>query len=278
MLGTLVIVFRECVEAGLIVGIVLAASRGIDGRGRYVAAGVGAGVLGACIVAAFASELADAFDGSGQELLNAAILAVAVLMLTWHVVWMARHGREMARGLRQVGTEVAAGRRPLSALAIVVGIAVLREGFEVVLFLSGIAIGGGVGWTSMLAGGVAGLLLAVTLSGLTYAGLVRLPMGTLFSVTGWMVTLLACGLASQAAGFLQQAGVVEALGRTAWDTSGLLSVDSIPGLLLRTLIGYTDRPTGLQVVVYAGTLATITLLAMRERQAASPMPAKSPAR
>lgn len=273
MLGTLVIVFRECVEAGLIVGIVLAATKGIPGRGRHVAVGVGAGVLGACIVAAFAGQLADAFDGAGQELLNASILAVAVAMLTWHVVWMARHGREMARDLRTVGTEVASGRRPLSALSTVVGLAVLREGFEVVLFLSGIAIGGGVGWPSLLAGGIIGMLLAVALSTLTYAGLVRLPVGTLFTVTGWMVTLLACGLASQAAGFLEQAGLVEAFGRTMWDTSALLSATSVPGLLLRTLVGYTDRPTELQVLVYAGTLATILLLAAREKRAARPHPA-----
>lgn len=266
MLGTLVIVFRECIEAGLIVGIVLAATRGIPGRGRHVAFGVAAGVLGACIVAAFAGQLADAFDGAGQELLNAAILALAVVMLTWHVVWMARHGREMARDIKQVGTAVATGERPLSALTLVVGLAVLREGFEVVLFLSGIAVGGA-GGGSMLAGSVAGLVLAAALSALTYAGLVRLPVGALFSVTGWLVTFLACGLASQAAGQLQQAGWIEAMARTMWDTSSVLSVASVPGLILRTLVGYTDRPTELQILVYAATLAVIALLATREKQA-----------
>ena len=268
MLATLVIVFREAIEAGLIVGIVLAATRGVPNRGRQVALGVAAGVVGACLMALFAGRIAEAFEGSGQELLNAGVLAIAVVVLTWHVVWMSSHGRAMAAELRQVGTDVTAGRRPLSVLSVVVGVAVLREGFEVVLFLAGIAIGGGAGWPSMLVGGGAGLLMAAGLTALTYAGLVRLPAHRLFAITGWLVTLLACGLAAQAAGFLQQGGIIEAMSGTVWDTSRVLTVDSIPGRLLHTLVGYTDRPSGLQALVYVATLCAILFLArVNERSA-----------
>ena len=97
MLATLVIVFREVIEAGLIVGIVLAATQGVARRGLWVGYGITGGVLGACLVAAFAGELASLFEGSGQEVFNATILLLAVCMLTWHNVWMAGHGREMAR-------------------------------------------------------------------------------------------------------------------------------------------------------------------------------------
>ncbi len=265
MLATAIIVFREAIEAGLIIGIVLAATRGVAGRGLQVALGGIGGALGACLVALFAGSIAEAFEGAGQELLNAAILAVAVIMLTWHVVWMSSHGRQMAAELRQAGADVAGGRRPLSALSIVVGAAVLREGFEVVLFLSGIAIGGGVGWPMLLLGGVIGLALAAALTALTYAGLVRLPAHRLFAVTGWMVTLLACGLAAQAAGLLQQGGLVNMLDATVWNSSALLPEGSIAGRMLHTLVGYTDRPTGLQVAVYAATLATILLLSRQQR-------------
>ena len=71
MLGALVIVFREVLEAGLIVGIVMAATRGVDGRGRWISIGIGTGVVGAAIVAAFAGVISQAFEGSGQELFNA---------------------------------------------------------------------------------------------------------------------------------------------------------------------------------------------------------------
>lgn len=267
MLATLIIVFREAIEAGLIIGIVLAATRGVVGRGMQVGLGVGAGALGAFVIAAFAGVIANAFEGVGQELLNAGILAVAVVMLTWHVVWMSRHGRQMATQLRAVSGDIASGRRPVSALSIVVGMAVLREGAEVVLFLSGIAISGQDRWPMLLLGGILGLALAGVLTMLTYAGLVRLPPKLLFGVTGWLVTFLACGLAAQSAGFLQQAGLIDSLGFTLWNSAALLPVESIPGRVLHTLIGYTDQPTALQGVAYVGTLAVILLLSWREKLA-----------
>lgn len=92
MLGSLIIVFREVIEAGLVIGIVLAATRGIAGRGWWVAGGIAAGVTGAAIAAAFAGALSTAFSGNGQDIFSASILCVAVLMLAWHVIWMARHG------------------------------------------------------------------------------------------------------------------------------------------------------------------------------------------
>ena len=153
MLGALVIVFREVIEAGLVVGIVLAATRGIPGRGWWVSLGILLGVLGAGVVAIFAGTISNAFAGSGQELLNAAVLIVAVISLTWHNVWMAEHGRELAAELRQVGTEVSEGRKPLTALTLVVFVAVMREGSEIVLFLYGIVIAG-TDMPSLLTGGV----------------------------------------------------------------------------------------------------------------------------
>src|SRR5690349_10491233 len=84
VLAALLIVFREVVEAGIVVGIVLAATRSIGGSRKWAAAGVVAGVLGSCIVALFAGAIASAFEGFGQELFNAAILGIAVVMLIWH--------------------------------------------------------------------------------------------------------------------------------------------------------------------------------------------------
>jgi len=96
MLGALVIVFREAIEAGLIVGIVLAATRGVPNRAAWVGLGIGVGAVGAGIIALFAEAISGAFEGAGQELLNASVLGAAVVMLMWHNAWMARHGRELA--------------------------------------------------------------------------------------------------------------------------------------------------------------------------------------
>lgn len=257
MLATLVIVFREVIEAGLIVGIVLAATQGVPRRSLWVSYGVGGGVLGACLVAAFAGELASMFEGSGQEIFNATILLLAVCMLTWHNVWMAGHGREMAREMKAVGAEVSAGQKSLAALAIVVGVAVLREGSEVVLFLYGIASQGGTSQSAMLIGGALGLIAGAGVSALMFLGLLQIPAGKLFSVTAWLITLLAAGMAAQAVLFLQQGGYLQVLQSTLWDTSWLLSQDSIGGRLLHTLIGYSDAPNGAQLIAYGATIVII---------------------
>ena len=98
MLASLIIVFREVLEAGLIVGIVLAATQGIPGVRPWVAGGVAAGVLGAAILAVFAGAISQALSGNGQEVFNAGILCVAVVMLGWHNIWMASHGRRIGAG------------------------------------------------------------------------------------------------------------------------------------------------------------------------------------
>src|SRR3954465_9377198 len=182
MLAALIIVFREVFEAGLIVGIVLAVTRSVPGRDRWIGGGVLAGALAAGVVAIFAGAISRLFAGMGQELCNAAILCVAVVMLTWHNVWMARHGSELAGELRSAGQAVVDGSKSLLALAVVVGVAVLREGSEVVLFLYGVLAGGDSGWSVAL-GGFGGLALGALVCILTYFGLVRIPMRTLFATT-----------------------------------------------------------------------------------------------
>jgi high-affinity iron transporter len=259
MLGALIIVFREVIEAGLIVGIVMAATRGVPTRGRWINIGIGSGVLGAGVVAMFAGVISQAFEGSGQELFNASVLGVAVVMLMWHNAWMARHGREIAAEMRSIGTAVSEGAKPLTALAIVVGIAVLREGSEVVLFLYGIMAQGTSG-SALLVGGLLGIAAGAAFSALTYVGLLAIPTRHIFTVTTWLIALLAAGMASQSVQFLNNAGFAEVLGRTVWDTSWLLSEGSILGRMLHALIGYTERPTELQLAAYLGTLFAMFLL------------------
>lgn len=260
MLATALIVFREVLEAALVVGIVMAASQGIARRGAWVMAGVAAGIAGAVAVAGFAGEIAAALAGIGQEIFNAGVLLAAVLMLAWHNVWMNRHGREMATEATVIGRAVAAGTRPLYALAVVAGLAVLREGSELVLFTYGIAAQGGTGAVAMLAGGGLGLAGGAAVGVALYLGLLRIPMRHLFAVMSWLILLLAAGMASQAAGFLLQADVVPALGDRLWDTSAILSETSIPGRALHTLIGYASQPAGIQLVFYLGTIAIIGVL------------------
>jgi high-affinity iron transporter len=278
MLGALIIVFREVIEAGIVVGIVMAVTQGIPGAKFWIAAGIAAGVGGAVLVACFAEAIANAMQGIGQELFNGSILAIAVLMLTWHNIWMASHGRQMAAEMRQIGEEVKSGSRSLAALAVVVGVAVMREGSEIVLFLYGLAVAGGSSAASLILGSILGLIAGCAVSALTFLGLVTIPPRHLFRVTTVLITFLAAGLAAQSVLFFQQAGILTALSQTAWDTSAILSDTSLFGRVLHTLIGYSDQPSILQVVVYALTLTIIFTLSKvfsprRKRGAASATPA-----
>ena len=267
MLAALIIVFREVFEAGLIIGIVLAVTGSVPHRNRWIVGGVLAGALAACIVAAFAGALSQLFAGMGQELFNAAILSVAVMMLTWHNVWMARHGREIAGEMRAVGQAVADGTKSLLALAVVVGVAVLREGSEVALFLYGIIASDGGSALSLAIGGIIGLALGAAVCLLTYFGLMRIPPGKLFATTTVLITLLAAGMAAQAVAFLESANWLTSLDTVVWDSGWLLSDKSIAGRAMHTLIGYTDQPTEMQLLVYVAVLlATIALMRLTGSQ------------
>lgn len=263
MLATAIIVFREVVEAALVIGIVMAASRGTPRRGLWVWSGVGLGLLLSGVVAAFADTLAEAAAGVGQELFNAAVLFTAVGMLGWHNVWMRRHGRELAQEMNRVGKAVLSGERPLYALALVVGLAVLREGSEVVLFLYGIASAEEGTALAMLGGGVFGVALGAAVGLTLYFGLLRVPTRHLFTVTSGLILFLAAGLASQGAAYLVQADWLPPLGRAIWNTSDFLSEDSLAGQVLHTLVGYVSRPDGVQVLFYVATLVIIASLMRR---------------
>ena len=260
MLAALIIVFREVLEAGLVIGIVLAASRGVPRRGLWITGGCAAGALGAVTVAGFASEIASAVEGVGQELFNATILFTAVAMLGWHNIWMSRHGRELAAGSSRIGSEVRAGTRPLYALALVCGIAVLREGSEIALFLYGIAVAGGGTGAGMITGGLLGVVAGAAAGAATYLGLLRVPLRFLFGTTSWLILLLAAGMASQGAAFLAAADVLPSLGNDRWDTSFFLTEDSMVGQVVHVLTGYTARPAGIQLVFYVATLGVIGAL------------------
>ena len=258
MFGSAIIVFREVLEAALIIGIVLASTTGIVGRSRWIWMGVMSGVAGAAVVAYFADTLASLAEGSGQELFNAGVLLLAVGMLGWHQIWMSQHGRSMASEFKNLGQSIKDGDSTLRALAIVVGAAILREGSEAVLFLFGVAASEGADLSGLISGALLGLLGGVVCGGGLYLGLLKIPARWLFGVTGWMIVFLAAGMASQAAAFLVQAGYVPTLMDEVWNSSGLLSRGSAAGQFLHILMGYDDRPSGMQLAFYLATLLGIT--------------------
>lgn len=262
MFAAAIIVFRESLEAALIIGIMAAATRGIPKRGRWIGLGVFAGVLGAALVAASMEAISEAASGMGQELFNAAILFVAVGMLAWHNIWMAQHGREMAAQAQSTARKIQDGLATRSVIFVVVGLAVLREGAETVLFLYGLATSSADGWNATLGGGSVGLIGGALVGGLLYAGLLRIPLRYFFTFTSGLVLLLTAAMASQAARYLVAADVLPSWGAPLWDSSHVLDQNSAVGTLLHGLIGYDAQPAGMQLAFYVLALV-LTVVGMK---------------
>ncbi len=259
MLSSAVVVFREVFEIVLIVGIVLAATKGIPHRNKAIYFGFGAGLLGSVLVAIFIGEISEFAEGMGQEIFNAGILLTAALFIGWTLLWMKRHAREMKAHFENVGKAVASGRLPFFSLSLVIALAILRAGSEIVLFTYGMLAAGQSVFTigtgsliGLLSGGLVGVLL--------YKGLIKLSMRHFFQITSWLLVFLVAGLISQAIGLLSAAGAFESLSFTVWDSSWLLGDGGFAGESLKTLIGYTARPTAIQLIIYILTLGTLAVL------------------
>jgi len=256
MISSLVIVFREMLEMSLVLGVLFAATNGMQKTQRWIVFGAGIGLLGACFVAFFMEELENAMTGNGEFLFNAVVLSLASLLIAWTVLWMSQHGREMTMRMKQVGKSVAEGELPKTALMMVSLAAVLREGSEAVFFLFGF-LQAGHDASSMFAGGLMGVVLGGLTGYLLYRGLVWIPTKQLFLVTGWLLMLLAAGMASQAAWNLVVIEMLPPIVDSLWNSSAWLSQESLVGEFLHVLIGYDENPSGMQFLVFV-----IALIAM----------------
>ena len=275
MLGSAIIVFRETLEAALIISIIAIATVGLPQRTRWMLTGLVGGVAGSVVVAMLAGRIAELGGGIGQELFNAGILGIAILMLAWHNIWMARHGIQMAREARELGSDVKSGVRQMSALALVITLAVLREGSETALFLYSLLLGGNESTQSVLGGGVLGLLAGALAGWGLYAGFVRIPMRWFFSVTSVLVLVLAAAMASNMVRFLVAADVLPTLADPLWDSSAYLNQSSPLGILLHVVMGYDAQPLGIQVIAYVTTVVVI-LFGMWQFRIRVPIPRPAP--
>lgn len=242
------------------ISIAMAASSGIQSSSRWIYAGVAGGLVIAVIVALFAELIASSMAGMGQELLNAAILLSASMLMIWSAIWMRRQGREISDRIRKSCSEIKGEGVSVVLLAIVVALAVAREGSEVVLFLHGVAASGSADLSGMFTGAVAGLLLGLAMTLLLYRSLVKIPMRHVFTVITSLIVLLAAGMASQGMAYLVTIDAVPALGQMIWNSSGLIAEQGITGQLLQALIGYDDRPSGMQVLTFISVLSLTWLL------------------
>lgn len=258
MLSTAIVAFREILEIALILGVILAATKNVSGRNKWVYIGLGLGITGSIILAVFADTVSNAAEGLGQELFNATVLLLASAMIGWTVVWMRKHGRAMVQRAKQMAAGIAVGEVPMYSIAVVISLASLREGSEIVLFTYGMAAAG-ISLFSIVAGLISGMVAGCIVGAMLYYGLIKISPKYMFAVTSWLLVLVAAGMASVAAKFLASAGYFEQLSTPVWDTSFILSEQNIIGQTFHTLLGYTARPLGIQLVFYGITLGVLIM-------------------
>ncbi len=259
MLGTFVITWREAIEAALIVGILMTYLQkiGESRQYRYVWAGVGLGIGASIGFGLISGGISRLFEGIGQELFQAAILGLAVIVLTYMVVWMHYNSRHIKGELQKKADEALATRK-LWMLGSLAFIGVFREGIETVLFLWGLVLqGGGAGHSWIVTGGFLGILVAVFMAWVFFKGFGHLNLRTFFSVTGVLLIFIAAGMLSTATGKLISVGVLPGLIEPVWNSSWLVTERSFAGALLSGLLGYRSRPSLMEVIAYALYFVTV---------------------
>ena len=258
MLQIAIVVFREIVEIALILGILTAATKEIPGRSKWILGGLGIGILASIILAAFTNQISESLDGVGQEFFNGLVLLGAAFMIGWTVLWMQKHARSISGELKRLSNSVREGNKPLIVLAVVVLLATLREGIEIVLFCYSYYIAG-TPISEIASGLTAGIVMGSALGFAFYLGILKSFGKYFFSITSWLLIFLSCGIAASGIGFWINAEIVPALGNPAIDLSEILPQSSYFGKFLHMFFGYIDQPAGTQLIIYFTILITLSL-------------------
>jgi high-affinity iron transporter len=259
MFSTAIVVFREVLEVAIILSVILVATRGVNGRTMWAVIGIALGILGSLVVAYFINEISSLAEGVGQEIFNAIILIIAAAIIGWTVLWMKAHARVMTERIKHIGKKVQEGDAHLFSISLVIALAFLREGSEIVLFSKGILLSGKTSFVDYATGAALGFSGGVLIGYLMYIGLIRISTKYMFKITSWLLIFLAAGMASNAAQYLAASGIFETLVEPVWNSSSILPDDSFLGRFLGVLIGYTAMPLGIQLAFYLTTLGILTM-------------------
>lgn len=275
MLANVLIGLREGLEAGLVVGILVAYLHKIGRRDVLprLWIGIGGAILLSLIVGAILTFGPSTLSFQAQEILGGSLSILAVGMVTWMTFWMARHARWMSRELRaDVDRAVQRSALALVALGIV---SVGREGIETALFVWA-SVNAGANAALGTLGAVIGILLAVVLAYLIYRGLVRINLGRFFFWTGIVLIVVAAGVLAYGVRDLQEAGVIPGITAIAYSVTAIVPPTSWYGALLAGVFNFNPEPTIAQVVVWIAYVA-ITLLFFLRASRAQPSPTPVPA-
>lgn len=250
MVNAFVIVWRESLEAMLVIGILSAWVTGRGGGARPALwGGVLAGVGLAGVLAALLQGALGILSDQGQDIFQTLLIVLAALLMAHMVLWMRRHARGLRREMESV-LDSAAAHQGAWGIAAVAALAVAREGAETVIFLQGMA--SGAGWGALLPAALAGFALAGATAWAAARGLRLLPQRQLLRASAHLLLLLAAGMLVLGSDRLIGLEWLPPGPDPLWDTSAWLDDSSGAGKWLADLLGYRARPAAANVVVFGG--------------------------
>lgn len=262
-----IVVFRESLEIAFLLGVILAITKPIKNSKIYVIFGTLFGFVLASTFAIFARYIINSFDDLGDEIFNASIILITSLMIIWTIVWMQGYTKKIKNNLGKLSEEIKAGRASKIMIILVVAMAIFREGSEIILFIYSIASTNQIEASDYIIGLSIGCFLGFLTGTALYLGLVKYARKYVFNISAILLTLIAAGLASDAAGILTSSGIIESLSDELWDSSWIINDQSITGKMLHIIIGYDSRPNLMQAMFYLGTIAiTILMIKLKSKR------------
>ncbi|WBU38125.1 iron uptake transporter permease EfeU [Homoserinibacter sp. YIM 151385] len=264
MLANYLIGLREGLEAGLVVGILVAALGKLGRRDLLprLWAGIGLAIAASLATGAILTWGPYGLSFQAQEIIGGSLSILAVGLVTWMILWMGTHARTLKD---QLGGRMRDALEQGSGLGLVVlgVVSVGREGIETALFVWASVRSSGEAGTAAL-GAVLGILTAVVLAWLISRGMLRIDLGRFFTWTGAVLILVAAGVLLYGIGDLQEAGVIPGWGEAAFSLAALVPPTSWWGALLAGLFNVTPEPTWAQFLAWLAYLILVGALFARQ--------------
>lgn len=289
-LPTFVITLREGVEAALVVGIVLAYLKKAEQThlNKWVYSGVGSGLLTSGLVGLGFAWVFQLVDSANQTyapvikpLLEGVFSVAAIAMLSWMLIWMTQQSRRLKAQVEDaVSTTLESDTGAGWGIFGLIFFAVLREGFETVLFIAAKFQQGVI----PILGAIAGIIVAVAIGVLLFQLGVKINLRRFFQVMGIFLLLIVAGLVVSALAHVDVAltrlaalnpsasicfsqPITETssciLGSMLWNTTRFLPERQFPGIILHTLFGYEDQLYWVEAVGYVLFLAIVGSIYLR---------------
>jgi len=263
MLESFLVTSRETLEAGLVVGIVLAYLNKTNNQNykKTVYYAVAFGIL-ASILAAFSfTFFAGEFQGASEQIFEGATMILGAFLLTTMILWMMQQrfiSEDIESKVRMHLTNPAPWVSHLG-IFMVIFVAIIREGIETVIFLNAINYQSGINFL----GGTLGIIAAVAVGYLFFVSTRKINLKRLFNVSSVLLILFAAGLVLHGVHEFVESGILPGIVSPLFDFSHILSDESALGSFLKGLFGYVSDPSLIEAMAYFAYLGMILILYRR---------------